>query len=224
MLCALIDTSGQSMLLGLAEQTGRLAAAAAPPHTKENAAAIAEHFAQMLADAGVQPDELTHIGVGCGPGSFIGTRTGLAFANGYAAGRNLPVIALNSLRSAGVISLTMAEAAVVLRAARKRSYYAGLYRADTLDAGREMELTDEVAFALLDGGFTDLTETPVQVATDCRRLYDRAQEAKLPSRYSVVLRDNVADLRGLAILAGKAMQAGDTAPWADAVYLRPAVY
>lgn len=223
MLCALIDTSGQSMLLGLAEETGRLAAAAAPPHTKQNAAAIAKLFAQMLADAGVQPDELTHLGVGCGPGSFIGTRTGLAFANGYAAGRNLPVIALNSLRSAGVIALTMAEGAAVFRAARKRSYYAGLYRADTLEAGREMELTDVVAFGMLAGGFTDLADMPVQVVTDCRRLFDQAQAAGLPSRYSVVLKDNVADLRGLAILAGRAMQAGSTSPWADAVYLRPAV-
>jgi tRNA threonylcarbamoyl adenosine modification protein YeaZ len=223
MLCALIDTSGQNMLLGLAEETGRLAAAAAPPHTKENSAAIAELFARMLADAGVWPDELTHLGIGCGPGSFIGTRTGLAFANGYAAGRNLPVIALNSLRSAGVIALTMAEGSAIFRAARKRSYYAGLYRADTLEAGREMELADEVAFAMLESGFTGLPEVPVQVVTDCRRLYDRAQETKLPPRYSVVLKDNVADLRGLAILAGRALRAGTTAPWADAVYLRPAV-
>lgn len=62
---------------------------------------LAPMVADLLADAGIKPSELTRIGVATGPGSFAGTRVGCAFARGLslatgaeAAGvSNLAVIA-----------------------------------------------------------------------------------------------------------------------------------
>lgn len=45
---------------------------------------LAPMVADLLADAGIEPPELTKIGVATGPGSFAGTRVGCAFARGLA--------------------------------------------------------------------------------------------------------------------------------------------
>jgi tRNA A37 threonylcarbamoyladenosine modification protein TsaB len=106
----LIDSSGPQLVCALAED-GRVLC--------ELVRAGAEHTVPIPVDA--MPPEIDSIVVGIGPGSFIGTRTAISFANGYAAAADHPV----DLR--GVNSLAaIAHAnglAPVLRDARRGQWY-----------------------------------------------------------------------------------------------------
>lgn len=52
---------------------------------------------ELLAAAGVSPADLTGIVVGTGPGSFTGTRVGLAVARGLALSLDVPVAGVSTL-------------------------------------------------------------------------------------------------------------------------------
>jgi tRNA threonylcarbamoyl adenosine modification protein YeaZ len=51
----------------------------------------------LVEDAGIEPGDLALIAVTRGPGSFTGIRSGLATAQGLAAGLGRPIVALDSL-------------------------------------------------------------------------------------------------------------------------------
>jgi len=53
----------------------------------------------LLADATARPTDLTGLVVGTGPGSFTGTRIGLAVARGLALSLDLPVAAVSTLEA-----------------------------------------------------------------------------------------------------------------------------
>lgn len=53
--------------------------------------------AQALAEAGWSRKSLERIAVGCGPGSFVGLRAGIALAEGLGLGLDRPVVGVGSL-------------------------------------------------------------------------------------------------------------------------------
>jgi tRNA threonylcarbamoyladenosine biosynthesis protein TsaB len=53
--------------------------------------------AQALAEAGWSRKSLDRIAVGCGPGSFVGLRAGIALAEGLGLGLDRPVVGVGSL-------------------------------------------------------------------------------------------------------------------------------
>jgi len=52
---------------------------------------------ELLAGLGATPTDITALVVGTGPGSFTGTRLGLALARGFALARNVPVAGVSTL-------------------------------------------------------------------------------------------------------------------------------
>lgn len=86
------------------------------------------HVARALEQAGVSARELELIAVGIGPGSFTGTRIGMATAKGLALAEAKPVRGVSSLR---VIAAGMpGELRAVAVDAQKGELYCALYAFD----------------------------------------------------------------------------------------------
>ena len=64
---------------------------------KDQASWLHPAIAQMLADHGIAPDELDAIAVSIGPGSYTGTRIGLATAKGFCFALDIPLVVVSSL-------------------------------------------------------------------------------------------------------------------------------
>jgi tRNA threonylcarbamoyladenosine biosynthesis protein TsaB len=64
---------------------------------KRHAEGLIDAIDHALRAAAVSLDEIAGIGVGRGPGSFIGVRTGIATAKGLALGRSIPLVGLPTL-------------------------------------------------------------------------------------------------------------------------------
>jgi tRNA threonylcarbamoyladenosine biosynthesis protein TsaB len=98
MLVLGIDTSSMVGSVGLSRD-GR-------PITRRTISVDMEHSANLLpsmqallADAGIELEELGAVCVGVGPGSYTGVRVGIAFAKGLAYGLKIPVIGVCSFES-----------------------------------------------------------------------------------------------------------------------------
>ncbi len=90
----LIDSSGAGLVCGLAEEGAeRVVAEVIRP--VQQGEAIDAVVAELLGHCTMA--DIYAIVVGTGPGSFIGTRTAISFANGFAAAADVPLYAVNSL-------------------------------------------------------------------------------------------------------------------------------
>ncbi len=228
MLYALIDTSGNSVLTAIADGDGSILSAGVHEHTPENASRLSELFAECLSEAGAERGDITHLGVGIGPGSFIGTRTGVAFANGMAAALLLPVAALSSLQTAAAIAILETPNVAVVRCGRRKAYFVGIYERDTdgmtaVSVEPERELPEAGIPELLERLAGVARGVDVLVVTDSEQVFAALRANELPARIDAVFRGNVVDLRGMALMVVQEVSAGRTRPWADVTYLRPAV-
>jgi len=71
--------------------------AARRAEVKRHGTALQPLLEEVLREAGASLDDVELIAVGLGPGSFTGTRIGVAVAKGLAFGRGLPLVGVGSL-------------------------------------------------------------------------------------------------------------------------------
>lgn len=83
--CVVVVVDGRPRSVRLLKETRR--------HAEELAGAIEG----ALAEADLSFGELEGVGVGAGPGSFVGVRVGIAHAKGLSAGLRIPLVGLCSL-------------------------------------------------------------------------------------------------------------------------------
>lgn len=228
MLYALIDTSGSSLLIAIVDGHGSILSAGVHEHTPENASQLSGLFAKCLKGSGTEQGDITHLGVGIGPGSFIGTRTGVAFVNGMAVALSLPVAGLSSLRSAATVAILETPSIVVVRCGRRKAYFVGVYERSpdgttATFVNPEGELPEAGIPKLLERITKVALSTNVLVVTDSEQVFATLNTDELPARIDAVLRENVVDLRGMAVMMAQEVSAGRTQPWADVTYLCPAV-
>lgn len=222
MYCALIDTSGSGILIGVADIEGRVISAIDVPHTKENAMKIAEHFASTLEAADIGIGELEHVCAGCGPGSFIGTRTGVSFANGLASASGMRVLGVGSMEAAAAEHTYNAANVMVVREARRNSVFAGVYRKG--DGGLrtlgENETSLDELKEIVDGAVELAQDGSLVIVTNSIAMRD-AVGARNGLRATLLLKPNVVDLRGIALLA--AARRSSAGASAEVRYLRQPV-
>jgi tRNA threonylcarbamoyladenosine biosynthesis protein TsaB len=91
-----IDTTGPgcAVALRIPGQADRLVREAM---TRGQAERLAPMVEELLADAGMAPRELDRIGVCTGPGSFAGSRIGVAFARGLALATDADCVGISRL-------------------------------------------------------------------------------------------------------------------------------
>jgi tRNA threonylcarbamoyl adenosine modification protein YeaZ len=96
MLVLGIEASGNSASVALV-MAGKTMASVTRPDRHGHASWITEMVDDLLAEAKSDFAAISHIAVGCGPGSFTGIRVGLAAAHGYGLGLDVPVLGVSSL-------------------------------------------------------------------------------------------------------------------------------
>ncbi len=222
MYCALIDTSGGGILIGIADVEGRVISAIDVPHTKENATRISEHFASTLETAGIRIGKVEYVCTGCGPGSFIGTRTGVSFANGLTSSSGMRVLGVGSMEAAAAEHSYNAANVMVVREARRNSVFAGVYRKG--DGGLRTLGENETSLndlqEIVDGAAKLAQDGSLVIVTDSMAMRD-AVGARNGLRATLLFKPNVVDLRGIALLA--AARRGNAGAAAEARYLRQPV-
>ena len=87
----------------------------------------------------------------------------------------------------------------------------------------EHELPETEVQALL-GRFSGVTSgSNVLIVTDSKKVFATLGRDEQPARLDAVLRENVVDLRGMAVMMAQEVSADRARPWVDVTYLRPAV-
>ena len=92
---------------------------------------LAGFVREAMAEAGIGFDALDRIGVTTGPGSFTGLRVGLAFAQGFGAALDRPVVGvstLDALAASLVGGLPSSGSVAALIDARRGQVYARFWR------------------------------------------------------------------------------------------------
>lgn len=103
-----MDTTGPACSLAL-RAPGRDDVCVSEPMGRGQAERLAPMVQQILEESGQQPGDLDRIGVTTGPGSFAGTRIGIAFARGLSLATGAECVGLGNLEWAAT-SLGASEA------------------------------------------------------------------------------------------------------------------
>jgi len=114
----LLDSSGAELVCALADAEGVIAENRLPSGSGE-ARDISAVAGPLLGEK--LPRDLDGIVAGLGPGSFIGTRVALSFANGLGATGDVPLLGVNSLAATGTVY--GGGRGVVMRDARRGEVY-----------------------------------------------------------------------------------------------------
>jgi tRNA threonylcarbamoyladenosine biosynthesis protein TsaB len=135
-----MDTASSAVSVALHDGHRVLARAQAGDRPR-HAELLAPLVAQVLAEAGVTPADLTAVACGVGPGPFTGLRVGLASARVFGLALDIPVLGVCSLDAvaAGAVreGLDAQEFLVAIDARRTEVYWARYRRAASPDHGQQ---------------------------------------------------------------------------------------
>lgn len=129
-----IDTSAGTSVAVVDPDLRLVLAERSTADTRRHAEVIGPFLAAALAESGVEPEALTAVVAGMGPGPFTGLRVGIVAARAFAAARGIPVLPLVSHDAAAAavdarpdLDDSVAAPFVVLTDARRREQYWSVY-------------------------------------------------------------------------------------------------
>lgn len=96
MISLLLDTSSSTTLIALL-QNGILLDQMIYPHQNKLSALLTASIQTILKKHDLSPNDLRFISVGIGPGSYTGTRVGVAVAKSLSFGLEIPLVSFHSL-------------------------------------------------------------------------------------------------------------------------------
>ena len=101
----------------------------------------------LLNQCGKTVEDVTHVAVAAGPGSFTGVRIGVAAAKGFAWGRELPCCGVSTLEAMALGSGVYSGYVCPVMDARRAQVYNALFY---MDEGNCTRVTEDRAIALSD--------------------------------------------------------------------------
>ena len=93
----LLDTSTELVILGLFTNQGKLIATSSFAHGNNLSKTLLPSMQSLLKERGLTPKDLSKIACGIGPGSYTGTRVGVAVAKSLAFALQIPIQGFCSL-------------------------------------------------------------------------------------------------------------------------------
>jgi tRNA threonylcarbamoyladenosine biosynthesis protein TsaB len=130
-----LATSGPAGAVGTAEDDGSLEVVPLGEGA-ERGRGVAAAIEEAVRRRGWRPHDLEGVAVDVGPGSFTGSRVGVATAKGICLGLGVPAVAVSSLDALALAAGQAALPLLSLRDARAGEAYFALYRPPEPSAGR----------------------------------------------------------------------------------------
>lgn len=170
----------------------------------------------LLKQCGYKPQEVTHVAVAAGPGSFTGVRIGVAAAKGFAWGMEIPCYGISTLEAMAK-NLGIYEGVVcAVMDARRSQVYNGLFR---VEKGVYAPICPDRAISLADlEAQLHQIQAPIYLVGDgsvltYHTLGDKISNLILPPEHRLHQR-----AAGVALAALEKINAGEAA---DAATLEP---
>jgi tRNA threonylcarbamoyl adenosine modification protein YeaZ len=121
-----LDTSGPILHVALSDGTVTHSYVSETPHShSEELAHAVSHLLERS-----EIDQLAHVVVGAGPGSFTGLRIGFGFAKGFAFAHRIPLTTACTFKACAREWRGEARLVVVLSDARRGECFYGIYHSD----------------------------------------------------------------------------------------------
>ena len=170
----------------------------------------------LLKSCGFGSQDVTHLAVAAGPGSFTGIRIGVAAAKGFAWGAELPCYGVSTLEAmAAQLGAWQGYVCSVMDARRSQVYHALFH----VECGKCTRIRDDRAVSLQDLGaeLQNLTEPVFLVGDGSNLCYNTLSESVpslvLPAEHRMHQRAaGVALVAREKILRGEAGNAGELTP------------
>ncbi len=156
----------------------------------------------LLAESGMDLQDVDGLGVSIGPGSFTGLRIGMATVKGLATALNKPLLGVSTL-DALALSCTGERLICAVLDARKKEVYTCFYRYDLQGIPRRVGAIRVVSPQQL----TEDIQQPVLFVGDAVMLYGDLWQKALGARFASAPRPlHYPCAGGLGLLAGEMLQ------------------
>jgi len=101
----------------------------------EHAVLLATLVEKGFNELGFNPNTVTHVVIGSGPGSFTGLRIGMSYAKGFCFGHNIPLISVTNFELLSDLAEDDKFPVYTLIEAGRGNYYTGIFKKEksTLD-------------------------------------------------------------------------------------------
>ena len=93
----------------------------------EHAVLLAAFVERGFKELGINPNTVTHVAIGSGPGSFTGLRIGMSYAKGFCFGRNIPLIPVTNFELLSDLAENHKFPIYTLIEAGRANYYTGIF-------------------------------------------------------------------------------------------------
>lgn len=174
----------------------------------------------LLRQCGKEVDQVTHVAVAAGPGSFTGVRIGVAAAKGFAWGKELPCCGVSTLEAMALGAGIWQGYVCPVMDARRAQVYNALFR---VEQGQYQRLKEDRAVALEDLK-QELLELdgPIFLVGDGSVLTHRTLAGEVPNLVLPPEWKQHQRAVGVGLAARKLLEDGDTCDGASLIpnYLR----